>query len=138
MFARIRRAVTGQMEQERPQVEDWDIKDGYDSTIGTEELQSLQVEEEAVVGTFDPGYDSDYQAAVVRAAIDAEGKRGNYRIPVWWLKAILADLEGRKYESQPIWDRSELAAREFEVGSLEEADPGYGKLFPGDGAPGGV
>ncbi len=88
-------------------------------------------EEPPTAGTFDPEAGPDYQTTLVRASIEGGGRNGRYVIPVWWLRAILADLEGRRSEAELIWGRSEQAGDTFEDRSSLDGDPLYDSLFAG-------
>ncbi len=132
MLRKIRQAVTGLVEQEREE-ESWDLEPGvgYDPTLQVQDSPTFLQEEPPTAGTFDPEAGPDYQTTLVRASIEGGGKSGRYVIPVWWLRAILADLEGRRSEAELIWGRSEQAGEAFEDRSTMDGDPLYDSLFTG-------
>lgn len=132
MLAKIRHAVSGLVEQKRPQEESWDLEPGkgFEPTLQFEETPAEPVEAASEIGTFDPRVGGDYPTDLLRASIEDGGRYGDYRIPLWWLQATLADLEGRYEDSKLLWDRSELVADVFEDRSSQD-DPAYGRLFGG-------
>lgn len=76
---------------------------------------------------------AEYQRNLVRAAIEQGGRLGDQEIPLYWLKTILAGLEGRVVEPGEAW------------GSIERPDPlespngpeppSYYDLFPAEREP---
>ena len=131
MLRRVRRAVSGLIEEGAGKTESWDFGPGesYEPTIQTEETEAAAGETELDEGTFNPQTRGDYTTEVVRASIRESGTHGLYRIPVWWLQATLADLEGRLEESKLLWQRTNVAARSFDDGNSVEGDPTYNRLF---------
>ena len=130
MLRKIRQVVTGLVEEKQSQDEAWDLEPGkgFDPTLQVEELQPA-TEALPEVGTFDPSKPGDYVTGVVKTAIENGGKHGEYRVPVWWLRATLADLEGRFEDSKLLWERSDLAALSFEETYPVEGDPAFTKFF---------
>ena len=79
---------------------------------------------------FSPGDgdSSEYYKGVVRTAIQNGGKHGDPRIPVPWLRMILAGLESRSVEPNMMWYEMD---EENPVGTLPEI-PSYEDLFPSE------
>ena len=139
MLRKIRQVVAGLVEEKQARDEAWDLEPGkgFDPTLQVEETRPA-TEAQPEVGTFDPSEPDDYVTGVVKTAIENGGKYGEYRVPVWWLRATLADLEGRSEDSKLLWERSDLAAVSFEEENPVDGDRTFTKLFgSGDEAPRG-
>ncbi len=91
------------------------------------------------VGRFSPSdvNSQDYYKSVVINAIKNGGKHGDHRIPVPWLRMILAGLEYKHIEPEMMWYCVEAGSPAAEP--LPEI-PSYDDLFPSErdapGAPG--
>ena len=130
MLRKIRQVVTGLVEEKQARGEAWDLEPGkgFDPTLQVEETQPA-TEAQPEVGTFDPSEPGEYVTEVVKTAIENGGKYGEYRVPVWWLRATLADLEGRSEDSRHLWERSDLAAASFDEAHSVDGDRAFTKLF---------
>ena len=130
MLRKIRQVVAGLVEEKQPRDEAWDLEPGkgFDPTLQVEETQPA-TEAQLEVGTFDPSEPGEYVTEVVKTAIENGGKYGEYRVPVWWLRATLADLEGRSEDSRHLWERSDLAAASFDEAHSVDGARAFTKFF---------
>ena len=80
-----------------------------------------------VTGEFSPNSSkSDYYAGVVRAAIAQEGRYGDHRISLSWLRKILAGLEWRNVEPETLWEGVDGLGSTVPNAKI----PVYDELFP--------
>lgn len=73
----------------------------------------------------------DYYKNIVRTALDNGGKYGDHRIPIPWLRMILAGLESRPMDPELMWyevDADSLA-------SISNEMLAYGDIFPSNNEP---
>jgi hypothetical protein len=72
----------------------------------------------------------EYQANLVRAAIENGGKFQNHEIPLPWLRRILAGLEGREVGPEEVW-REDDPTSPFKPPAGPEP-PSFQELFPAE------
>jgi hypothetical protein len=69
----------------------------------------------------------DYFKSIVRTALENGGKYGGHRIPVPWLRMILAGLESRHIDPEMLWYMTEPWDG---AGESLDGIPSYSDLFP--------
>ncbi len=73
----------------------------------------------------------DYYKSLVKTAIDNGGKYGDHRIPIPWLRMVLAGLEWKRVDPESMWYGFEAASLGEPLGEI----PAYTDLFPADRDP---
>ena len=110
----------------------WDA----DQELQPEEVASELPTDAAVflaARSVSPGYspeDGDsnaYYRGIVRTAIENGGRYGDHKIPIPWLRMILAGLESRYIDPETMWYEVE----EGPVAQIPEI-PSYEDLFPSE------
>ena len=112
----------------------WDAN--QDLSSGTDDLPDPTTGAEVFFGAvhptpgFSPGGDdcASYYKGIVRAAISSGGWYGNHRIPVPWLRMIMAGLEDRPVEPELMWFEVEPQGSSYASPGI----PSYNELFPSD------
>ena len=59
------------------------------------------------VFSSEPGSSGAYYEGLVRASIARGGRHGDYSISVWWLRAVLAGMEGKYNGVDAVWESPE-------------------------------
>lgn len=84
---------------------------------------------QAVPGFSPGGGDcASYYKGILRTAIDSGGLYGGHRIPVPWLRVILAGLEDKPIEPELMWYEIETEGPQRSPLGI----PSYGDLFPSE------
>ena len=128
MLDDIKRAVTGSVRGP----EDW----GLDQQLvfdDEENWLSYHRDEPASTPSHTSmlmGVNTDYYIGLVKASIESNGNFGDHKIPTYWLRMILAGLEGRDMGIEPMLTepRPEEPTPEAERPSLTPAT--YLDIFP--------
>lgn len=109
---------------------DQELKPELDVTAGLPSHTAVLVSATPTAGRFSPKDENtpDYYKSLVATAIQNGGWHGGHRIPVPWLRMILAGLELKHIEPEMMWYGVEAGPPSGD--SLDV--PPYNDLFPSD------
>ena len=130
MIGAIRRRFADSIEEDA-----WDTDQEFRPDVG----DSSELHTDAAVllaaSPTDPGYFrgdeslTDYYKGIVRTAIENRGRYGDHRIPVPWLRMILAGLESRDIDPDLLWYEADVGS----AATPGAEGPSYEELFPSEG-----
>jgi hypothetical protein len=96
--------------------------DGEDTTLVTPTVTSVY--------THNSTSGVEYQASLVRAAIEQGGRFHDHQIPLPWLRRILAGLEGREVGPEEVWREDDPTAPAPPPAGPQP--PSFHELFPAE------